>query len=217
MSKINLDTTTVESREQRLGTVVCRSGSASDLVKQSRRCDGNGKRCGVCDYKGPFTQGLTCSEQMVECQAGNVRGAVLIQHAPIGCATSQSVFNSIYRNGLAIRGLPVENVNIVCTNKDENDVIFGRLTKLRGTVEDVWDHFHPKAIFIGTSCATGIIGDDVDSVASEYTKSLGIPVIPLYCEGFRSKQWSTGFDATQHGILNDREQESEEKAGPSSM
>jgi nitrogenase molybdenum-iron protein alpha chain len=138
---------------------------------------------------------------MVECQAGNVRGAVLIQHAPIGCATSQSVFNSIYRNGLAIRGLPVENVNIVCTNMDEGDVVFGGSAKLRGTVEDVWDHYHPKAIFIGTSCASGIIGDDVDSVASEYTKSLGIPVMPLYCEGFRSKHWSTGFDATQHGIL----------------
>ena len=30
---------------------------------------------------------------------------------------------------------------------------------------------------------------------------LGVPVIPLHCEGFKSKHWSTGFDATQHGIL----------------
>ncbi len=89
-------------------------------------------------------------------------------------------------------GLPVKNVNIVCTNMDENDIILGGLTKLRGTVEDLWDHYHPKAIFIGTSCATGIIGDDVESVASENTKSLGIPVIPLNREGIRSKHWSTG-------------------------
>ena len=26
-------------------------------------------------------------------------------------------------------------------------------------------------------------------------------MIPLHCEGFKSKHWSTGFDATQHGIL----------------
>lgn len=32
-------------------------------------------------------------------------------------------------------------------------------------------------------------------------EELKIPVIPMYCEGFRSKYWSTGFDATQHGIL----------------
>jgi nitrogenase molybdenum-iron protein alpha chain len=47
----------------------------------------------------------------------------------------------------------------------------------------------------------GLIGDDVESVASQLEDELGIPVIPLNCEGFKSKHWSTGFDATQHGIL----------------
>ena len=28
-----------------------------------------------------------------------------------------------------------------------------------------------------------------------------IPVVPLICEGFKSKHWATGFDVTQHGIL----------------
>jgi len=204
MPRLNLDVAAVEPREQRLGTVVSWDGSATELVSESRgyvKCGGRGESCRLCDMKGPFNQGSTCSEQMVECQAGNVRGAVLIQHAPIGCGASQAMFNNIYRNGLAARGLPVENVQIVCTNMDEESIVFGGIDKLRGAIEDAFDHYSPRAIFVGTSCASGIIGDDVESVTTDLTGSLGIPVVPLHCEGFRSKHWSTGFDGTQHGIL----------------
>ncbi|MBN7773340.1 nitrogenase component 1 [Clostridium aminobutyricum] len=206
MGKINLAPTTVENREQRLGTIIAWDGKASKLVEESgysvRGCGNKkGKGCELCEIKGPFTQGSVCSEQMVECQAGNVRDAVLIQHSPIGCAVSQTIYNSIYRNGLAIRGLPVENLKIISTNLKEGDMVFGGIEKLAQTIRDAWERHKPNTIFIGTACATGIIGDDVDSVAAEYSEKLGIPVVPLHCEGFRSKHWSTGFDTTQHGIL----------------
>jgi nitrogenase molybdenum-iron protein alpha chain len=204
---INLKTAVVESREQRLGTIIGWDGKASDLADESgyARGDCNAK-CGqkarrVCELRSPFTQGSVCSEQMVECQAGNVRGAVLIQHSPIGCGTGQVIYNSIYRNGLAMRGLPVENLHLISTNLHEKDMVFGGVAKLEQSIRDAWERHHPRAIFIATSCATGIIGDDVESVASALEEELGIPVIPLHCEGFKSKHWSTGFDATQHGIL----------------
>jgi len=204
---INLKTSVVESREQRLGTVIGWQGSAAQLAEQSAyaRADCNAK-CGqkarrICELRSPFTQGSVCSEQMVECQAGNVRGAVLIQHSPIGCGTGQVIYNSIYRNGLAMRGLPVESLHLISTNLMEKDMVFGGVAKLEQSIRDAWDRHHPRAIFIVTSCATGIIGDDVESVASQLEDELGIPVIPLHCEGFKSKHWSTGFDATQHGIL----------------
>lgn len=207
MKKINLAATAVESREQRLGTIIGWDGNAETLANASgyaRNCTRrSGKTCELCEVRGPFTQGSVCSEQMVECQAGNVRDAVLIQHSPIGCAVSQTIYNSIYRNGLAIRNLPVENLKIVSTNLLEKDMVFGGIDKLRQTLEDVWDRYEPKAVFIGTSCATGIIGDDIDSISAKYTQKLGIPVVPLHCEGFRSKHWSTGFDSTQHGILRE--------------
>ncbi len=203
--KINLDIPEVEPREQRLGTIIAWDGKASDLSEQSsyehRGCKGRGKQCSLCEIKGPFTQGSVCSEQMVECQAGNVRDAVLIQHSPIGCAAGQVPYNSIYRNGLALRNLPVENIRIICTNLDESDMVFGGVKKLKQSISDAFERYKPKAIFLGTSCATGIIGEDMESIASEAEKEIRIPVIPLACEGFRSKHWSTGFDATQHGIL----------------
>ncbi|NLU07571.1 MAG: nitrogenase [Clostridiales bacterium] len=203
--KIDLNTSVVKTREERLGTIIgWKTGKASELSRDSAyTCAGckhnGGKR--LCETIGPFTQGSGCSEEMVECQAGNIRDAVLIQHAPVGCGVGQASYNSIYRNGLAIRNLPVENIKIINSNIKETDMVFGALGKLEQSIEDAWNRHHPKAIFIGTSCASGIIGEDIDSIASKMQKKLKIPVIPMYCEGFRSKHWSTGFDATQHGIL----------------
>lgn len=205
--KINLKTSVVESREQRLGTIIAWDGKAADLSQQSAYARGDcASGCGtkarrLCELRGPFTQGSVCSEQMVECQAGNVRGAVLIQHSPIGCGAGQVIYNSIYRNGLAMRNLPVENLHLISTNLQEEDMIFGGIDKLEQSIRDAWDRHRPKAIFIATSCATGIIGDDVESVAGKLEAEFNIPVIPLHCEGFKSKHWSTGFDATQHGIM----------------
>jgi nitrogenase molybdenum-iron protein alpha chain len=205
--KINLDIAEVENREQRLGTIIAWSGTASELHKQSnfeaRGCGGGpGKGgCQLCELEGPFTQGSVCSEQMVECQAGHVRDAVLIQHAPIGCGAGQVPYNSIYRNGLAMRGHKVENIHCITTNLLENDLVFGASDKLRQSIDDAVARYQPKAVFLSSSCATGIIGEDMESVAKEKEEQYGIPVIPLACEGFRSKHWSTGFDAVQHGIL----------------
>lgn len=204
---INLDMADVEPREQRLGTIIAWDGDVEELHRQSgyeargaaqKGCPGG---CRLCELAGPFSQGSVCSEQMVECQAGNVRDAVLIQHAPIGCGSGQVEYNSIYRNGLAMRGHTPESIRIINTNLSESDLVFGASDKLRQTIDDAFERYHPAAIFIGTSCATGIIGEDVASVAEEKEAELGVPVVPLACEGFRSKHWSTGFDATQHGIL----------------
>ena len=65
---------------------------------------------------------------------------------------------------------------------------------------EVHKRANPTAIFITTSCASGIVGDDVESAATEAADELGIPVIPVSCEGFKSKIWSTGFDAAFHAI-----------------
>ncbi len=202
---INLKTPVVESREQRLGSIVGWDGRASELAEASgysRSCGGctpGGKR--LCELDSPFSQGMSCSEMMVECQAGHVRGAVLVEHSPIGCSAGQVAYNSKFRNSLKMRGHPVENTHWLCSNLREKDMVYGGAEKLEATIREAWQRHHPNAIFIATSCATGIIGDDVESVASRLGAEFGIPVVPLYCEGFKSKHWSTGFDATQHGIL----------------
>ena len=145
--KINLDIASVEQREQRLGTIIAWDGTTEELHKQSsyelrgqrERGAGCGGNCRLCELSGPFTQGSVCSEQMVECQAGNVRDAVLIQHAPIGCGGGQTVYNNIYRNGLVMRGYKAENLRIINTNLIESDMVFGAADKLRQSIDDAFD------------------------------------------------------------------------------
>ena len=56
-------------------------------------------------------------------------------------------------------------------------------------------------IHFGTDGWRAIIGEDLTSIAEKLEEELGIPVVPLHCEGFRSKHWSTGFDIVQHGVV----------------
>ncbi|MDP4176711.1 MAG: nitrogenase component 1 [Bacillota bacterium] len=205
MKKLNLNNSIVKTREERLGTIIAwKTGKASEILKDSEYTCGGCKENGgkkLCEARGPFTQGSKCSEEMVACQYSNVRGAVFIQHSPIGCGSGQVLSNFLFRNGLAIRDLPVENVRVINTNLYESDMVFGALKKLEQSIRDAWNRYKPKVIFVGTSCATAIIGEDIESVTNKLQKEFNIPVIPTYCEGFRSKHWTTGFDAAYHGIL----------------
>jgi nitrogenase molybdenum-iron protein alpha chain len=80
-------------------------------------------------------------------------------------------------------------------------MVFGGIAKLEQSIRDANNRYHPEVILISTSCATGIIGDDVDSLASRLQAELGLTVVPMHCEGFRAKHWSTGFDISGHAIL----------------
>jgi nitrogenase molybdenum-iron protein alpha chain len=206
---INLRTAVVENREQRLGTIIgWDEGSASELAEQSEFSRGCGSNCGpgskgarICELQSPFTQGGSCSEQVVQSLGSSILDAVLIQHSPIGCAANLATNNTGFRNALHRRGLPVRNSTAVSTNLTERDMVYGGVEKLQETIREAYRRHQPKAVLIATSCATGIIGDDVESAAREVEEEIGVPVIPVFCEGFKSKHWSTGFDAIQHGIL----------------
>jgi nitrogenase molybdenum-iron protein alpha chain len=99
------------------------------------------------------------------------------------------------------RGLPAATGRYFNTNITEQDTIFGATQKLEETIRGVFERVHPNAIFITTSCASGIIGDDVEGVADALAEELGIPVVSCFCEGFKSKIWTTGFDASYHSIV----------------
>jgi nitrogenase molybdenum-iron protein alpha chain len=218
--KINLKISSVDTREMRLGTITSWDGSASELVDASkyeargrrRALGGGGTGCGGCrdgrakvcrlqELKMPFNQQTMCSHAIVACQLGNLTDCILVEHAPIGCSASNARFNQGFKIGLARRGKPIHSIQVFSTNLKENDMVFGASDRLRQTVRDAHERFGPKAVFISMSCSTAIIGEDLDSLARELETELKIPVVPVFCEGFRSKHWSTGFDASQHGII----------------
>ena len=50
---------------------------------------------------------------------------------------------------------------------NEKDTIFGSSDALRKIILEVNKRYSPKAIFVTSSCATGIIGEDIDSVVDD--------------------------------------------------
>jgi nitrogenase molybdenum-iron protein alpha chain len=203
---INLRTTQAETREQRLGTITHWEGSAGQLARDSahtygcaKGCDNGGRR--LCEQNTPFAQASMCAETIAVINATIIQDTVVIQHSPIGCAASQSFTCRNYRDLAARRGWKLENPQSICTNLGEQDMVFGGVAKLEEAIREAWTRHHPKAIFIATSCATGIIGDDVDGAANRLEAEIGVPVVPLHCEGFKSKHWSSGWDVIEHGIL----------------
>lgn len=190
--KINLEAPEALVREKRVGSLLSYHGTSDDLIQASCNC------CLGCGSRS-FSQCGSCSNFAATIMTTGVIDAVTINHAPIGCFsdfTSQSTRNRTLSNGRVINGVCAMSTNIT-----ERDTVFGAADKLRETIREAFRRFEPKAIFITASCASGIIGDDIEGVANETTQELGIPVVPVYCEGFKSRIWTSGFDASFHGIL----------------
>jgi nitrogenase molybdenum-iron protein alpha chain len=194
MSVINLKASEVQTREARLGSITGFAGTAGELVGCARA----GK---LKESERSFSQCMGCSSGNAFCQLAMIQDAIVINHAPVGCAGDFFTFNFVYRVGQMERDLSPIIGRYFSTNIEEQDTIFGATQKLADTIRKAYERVGPNAIFITTSCASGIIGDDVEGVANDLSEELGIPVIACFCEGFKSKIWTTGFDAAYHSIV----------------
>lgn len=194
MSKVNIEAPEVQVREKRLGSITGFQGTAKELVERGR--------CGkLKDTSRNFSQCIGCSSGQALCQLAMIKDAAIINHAPVGCSGDFFGFNFVYRVGQMDRDLPAINGRYFSTNLEERDTIFGGAKKLEQTIREVYKRVKPNAIFITTSCASGIIGDDIEGSVTKLSEELGIPVVSCFCEGFKSKIWTTGFDSAYHSIV----------------
>lgn len=118
-----------------------------------------------------------------------IKNSVVITHGPSGCAygvkTAYKLTNS--RNS----GSPYEPV--VSTNMDEQKVIHGGEKELKGAIKEVSEKYEPDIIFVAASCATGIIGDNIDAVVDDLQPSIRAKLMTIHCEGFAG-EFRSGFD-----------------------
>jgi len=194
MGAINLEEANVPIRENRIGSITGFAGTASELVA----CAHSGK---LKDCTRKFSQCMGCNAVQAFCQLSMIKDVAIVNHAPIGCAGDFFGFNFTYRVEQTKRGLPADVGRYFNTCIEERDTVFGAVAKLEETVREAYRRVNPSAIFVTTSCASGIIGEDIESVVDALTIELGIPVVSCSCEGFRSKIWTTGFDAAYHSVL----------------
>lgn len=144
-----------------------------------------------------FSQGLQCQEYNSMQAVVSFEDSVMIAHAPQGCIGCVSMMADNYKVGQIHRGEKIiKNARIICDNLDDKSVVFGGEQKLRDAVALAVKRYNPKVIWIFTSCSSGIIGDDVDAIAEdlqdEYPEQV---IVPIHCEGFKSKVSASGFDA----------------------
>lgn len=189
----------VKNREDRAYAVTAGGGCSGEISgKFRRRCLKNAERS--------FAQTTQCQEMNSISALLSMEDAAFVVHAPNGCVGCTAFMNEGFKIGQYHRGVRnIRNARYVVTSLDESNIIFGGEKKLREAVYDVNRRYKPNVIFIFTSCASGIIGDDVDAVASSLQEELESIIVPIHCEGFKSKVPATGFDsvfkAIEHYII----------------
>lgn len=188
---INLQEPAVELRESRLRTITGYDGTAAQLLNNKE----------IPNRERTFTQCGSCSADQVMNLLTQIQDAAVVEHGPIGCASDIPVRNGVFRTGNRRMGYAVHNVQYINTNLTEEDTIYGGEAKLKEAIHEAYRRFSPRAIFVTTTCASAIIGDDVPGICNDFEEELGIPVIATLCEGFRTNIWATGFDSANHSIL----------------
>lgn len=126
-----------------------------------------------------------------------IRNSVIITHGPSGCAygVKQAYKLTNCRNS----GSYYEPV--VSTNADLNTIIYGGERNLREAILEVERKYNPDVIVVATSCATGIIGDNVDAVVDQLRGKISAEIMPIHCEGFAG-DYRTGFDLVFEQIVD---------------
>ena len=189
----NFSNANIAIRENRLGSITGFVGDLETLVKKSE--DGslrNRERC--------FSQSSSCLSGCALNALAAIRNVAVVYHAPAGC-TAMASNDAVKFGQIAARVNKTTNSVFVCTDLNEKDTVFGATNDLAKIIRHTYEVYKPDAIFVSTSCVSGVTGEDVDGVASDLDKELPIPVIPVHCEGFKSRIWASGFDISDHAVL----------------
>ena len=148
-----------------------------------------------------FAQGLQCQQINSLNALMSMEDSVFVAHSPQGCVGCANLGVIQYRIGQAHRGIKeIKTPRLIVTNIDQKDVILGGEKKLREAIDKAITRYNPKMIFVFTSCASGIIGDDVDSILYDIQQTTEAKLIPIHCEGFKSKVCASGYDASLNAV-----------------
>ncbi len=182
------------TREERIGACIAFCGSCGQLKE--------GIRSGCAQLQSrKFSQSGGCQLTLAVGIVSSLTNVVIIIHSPLGCCSSFVGTGGLRKTMRASKGKKDEDFVWIHTNLDENDVVQGGVEKLRKAVLYAEKEYHPEAILIANGCVPGIIGDDVDSLVTELSGRISAKIVPVHCEGFKSKFVASGYDSAYHGFL----------------
>ena len=116
-----------------------------------------------------------------------IRDAVTVAHGPRSCTgiAGQAVISAGLRRHSRTGTLLETQVapRVISSDMDESQVIYGGRNHLAQTLEQAATG-NPQAIFLVTTCPSGIIGDDpLDAVRDIRSSRPDLPVIPIASDG----------------------------------
>ncbi|MDR3590529.1 MAG: nitrogenase component 1 [Negativicutes bacterium] len=181
-------------REDRLRVCNAYGGSCCDLVGQSKQGCLNGLR-------RTFAQTQGCQLNLSLATINTLQDTVIIVHGPVGCGGSNVSFAGTNKTFKRLRDPQARGLIWLSTNLGELDAINGGEDRLREAVLFAEDEFRPQVIAIVNSCVPALIGDDIDGLIAELQEQISARIVPVHCEGFKTKIMASAYDATYHGIL----------------
>jgi len=195
-----LNAKSAPAREVRLKTNIAFGGNAEKVKKcMQQGCFGNK---GCLNLSGRiFSQTHGCQFLLSLVILNTIRNAVVVMHAPVGCGMCSVGSIGVTKTLKKLRDPLAEGVIWLSTNLDEADVIGGGEKKLREAVIYADREFRPETIIVANGCVPALIGDDIDSILSDLQKQVAAIIMPIHCEGFKTKVMATAYDAVYHGIL----------------
>ena len=195
-----LEAKSAPAREDRLKANIAYGGTCAEL----RDCTRSGcfSENGCLNLAGRrFSQTQGCQFTLSLAILNTLRNAVIVMHAPIGCGACSIGNIGVNKTFKQLRDPQAEGVIWLNTNLDESDVINGGERKLREAVLYADREFRPDTIIVANGCVPALIGDDVDSILADLQTQTSSIIVPIHCEGFKTKVMATAYDAVYHGIL----------------
>ena len=130
-----------------------------------------------------------------------IRHMTPVIHGPKGC--TYSVANRYKMGGCEYRGAPLEPTT--CTAQNEADVVYGGEGKLLEAVLEADARYHPELIVVLSCCCSGIVGDDLETVAGIAEEQLAdagsdARVIAIRSEGFGG-DFRSGYEDAFRALL----------------
>lgn len=108
---------------------------------------------------------------------------VIVVHGPAGCCF------------MASRSIEEAGVRVVTSGITDNDLVFGAVDSLIETLKVVKEKFNPKTVAVIGTCASMIIGEDLDAAIRR--ANIGCTVFSVDCHGCMKNNTSGAIKAIE--------------------
>ncbi len=191
-------------REDRLNACIAHGNTICGLANRKNcKCMNDGDRM--------FTQGSICQLLPALAIMNSFPDSAILLHGAVGCGSCAHSQNAVVKTGNAARQRPAKDVLWFSTALGEIDVITGGETKLEEAIREIDRRHRPGNIFVIATCIPALTGDDIDTLVQNLQPQVAARLLPVHCEGFRTKIWATAYDAVYHsvgkGLLDPEEEE----------